>query len=384
MEFTLNDEQTQLQDSVRRWAERNYSFQQRHAIEQSDEGFSRVHWATMAELGWLAAAFPEDVGGLGGSIIDAVIVAEELGRALVLEPFLAVGILAAEALNRVGTDAQRKKLLPPILAGETMVALAHNESGSGGNVAYVETTADAAPDGWILRGTKSLVLAGPIANHYLISARTAGGANNEAGVTLFLVPPGRSGLVRRDYRTTDGQVACDLILDGVPVGAADVVGTVDGAVSGLRAAYMRAIVVLCADAVGNMDQALWTTRDYLRTRQQFGVPISTFQVLQHRAADMYVAVEQSRAAVQRAIAHLEDDDPNSSRRAASSAKVQIGRCGHYVCGQAIQLHGGIGVTEEYVIGHHFKRMMLAQQLFGHASQHLQFLAQAVGGVSGPA
>ncbi|MEJ0045319.1 MAG: acyl-CoA dehydrogenase [Rhodospirillales bacterium] len=374
MQFSLNEEQTQLQDSVRRWVQKNYGFAQRRAIEQSDAGFSRAHWATMAELGWLAAAFPEDVGGLGGSTIEAAIVAEEFGRALVLEPFLAVGVLAAEVLNRVGTDAQRETRLPPVLAGETIPVLAHAEREAGGELAYVATRAE--PDGaaWRLRGTKTAVLAGPQADQFLISARTDGAPGAADGVTLFCLPASHAGLMQRPYRTTDGRCACDLVLHDAVAAAPDVIGTIGGAMPGLRAAHARAIAVLCAEAVGVMDQALWTTRDYLLTRRQFGVAIGTFQVLQHRAADMYVAVEAARAAGWRALAHLDDADPDGRDNAAASAKIQVGKCGHFVCGQAIQLHGAIGVTEEYVIGHHFKRMMTLQQLFGHAEQHLRRLA----------
>jgi alkylation response protein AidB-like acyl-CoA dehydrogenase len=196
-------------------------------------------------------------------------------------------------------------------------------------------------------------------------------------VTLFALPAAHPGLIQRPYRTTDGQRACDLILDDAAATPADVVGAVGGATGGLRAATARAIAVLCAEAVGVMDQALWTTRDYLLTRRQFGVPIGTFQVLQHRAADMYVAVEAARAATWRALAHLDDTNPEARDDAAASAKIQVGKCGHFVCGQAIQLHGAIGVTEEYVIGHHFKRMMTLQQIFGHAEQHLRRLADNI-------
>ena len=377
MQFSLNEEQTQLQDSVRRWVQKNYGFAQRRVIERSDDGISRAHWATMAELGWLAAAFPEEVGGLGGSTIEAAIVAEELGRALVLEPYLSVGVLAAEALNRVGTTEQREARLPPVLMGEAIVVLAHEEREARGDLAYVTTSAVADGAGWRLRGCKTAVMAGPLADHLLISARTSGQAGDEAGVTLFCLPVARAGLSQRAYRSTDGQRACDLVLEDVAVAPEDVVGTVGNAVPGLRAAYARAIAVLCAEAVGVMDQALWTTRDYLRTRKQFGVAIGTFQVLQHRAADMYVAVEAARAATWRALAHLDDTDPHERDAAAASAKIQVGRAGLFVCGQAIQLHGGIGVTEEYVIGHHFKRMMVLQHLFGHPEQHLQRLASEI-------
>jgi alkylation response protein AidB-like acyl-CoA dehydrogenase len=374
MQFSLNEEQTQLQDSVRRWVRKNYDFAQRRAIERSEDGYSRDHWATMAELGWLAAAFPEDVGGLGGTTIEAAIVAEELGRMLVLEPYLSVGVLAAEALNRVGTQAQRTALLSPILMGETIAVLAHAEREAGGDVAYVTTRAEADGGGWRLRGGKTAVMAGPLADFFLISARTSGEPGEESGVTLFCLPASQAGLSQNGYRATDGQRACDLLLEDVAATEQDVIGTVGGAVPGLRAAVARAIAVLCAEAVGVMDQALWTTRDYLLTRRQFGVPIATFQVLQHRAADMYVAVEAARAATWRALAHLNDEYPAARDEAASSAKIQVGRAGLFVCGQAIQLHGGIGITDEYVIGHHFKRMMVLQTLLGHPEQHLQRLA----------
>lgn len=378
MDFTLNEEQAQLQDSVRRWIQKSYSFRQRREIEHSSDGISRANWVTMAELGWLAAGFPEAVGGLGGSIIDAAIIAEELGRALILEPFVPVGILAAETINQAGTEAQRAELLPPLLAGQSMIALAHAEQDAAGDVGYVATKATPHAGGWRVNGTKNAVLAGPLSESFLITARTSGTADDPAGITLFLVPSVHPGITQRPFRTTDGLRGCDLSLQDVAVSESHVIGQVGTALPGLRAAHARAIAVLCAEAVGVMDQALWITRDYLRTRTQFGVTIGTFQALQHRAADMYVATEQARAAMQRALACADDADDARRDDAAAAAKIQVGRCGQFVCGQAIQLHGGIGVTDEYVIGHHYKRMLLLQHFLGHPEQHLKRLASKLG------
>lgn len=367
MNFELSDEQAMFRDSVRRWVEKGYGFEHRREIVRSPEGFSREKWAEMAELGWLMAGIPESAGGLGFSAIETAVIAEELGRALVIEPFLAVAVLAAKTIEFAGGNAD---LLAAIGSGELLVALAHNEHDARGDVSFVATRADTGPGGWSINGRKSVVLAGQIVDKLLVSAKV--GASDDVG--LFLVDPTAPGLSLLPYRLIDGSPACDILLEDVAVAAEALLS--EDAGPALAASNAHAIIALAAETVGLMDQALWTTRDYLLTRQQFGVTIATFQSLQHRAADMYVAVEQARAMLHFGLAHL-DLPPDQRDLAMSAVKAQIGQLGHFVCGQAIQLHGGIGVTEEYIIGHHFKRMTVIEALFGHTQVHLTTVAEAI-------
>lgn len=374
MEFELNDEQVMFRDSVRRWAEKGYGFDTQQAIERSPEGFSSQKWAEIAELGWLLAGLPETAGGLGTSAVEAAVIAEELGRALVLEPFVAVGVLAARVLEFADPDGARTELLAAIGAGETIVALAHNEHEAHGQVSYVATTATQTAAGWRLAGRKTAIAGGPQADTLIVSARIAGEVADPAGLALFVLDA--ASLSRQCYRMIDGTPACDVVLDGVDVAQSAVLGTPGAAYAPLACAHAYAITALCAEAIGVMDKALWITRDYMLTRQQFGVAIGSFQALQHRAADMYVAIEQARAILAYALAHL-DAAPPERDRAISSAKAQIGQLGHFVCGQAIQLHGGIGLTEEYVIGHHFKRLTVIDSQYGSAQAHLANLAEVI-------
>lgn len=376
MDFELTDEQAMFRDSVQRWVEKDYGFERRQAIARGPESFSREKWAEMAELGWLAAALPEADGGLGFSAIEVAVIAEELGRALVLEPYLPVAVLAAKLIELAGSPERRADLLPAIGSGESIVALAHDEHDARGEIAWVETRASRDGSGYRLDGRKTMILAGHAADRLIVSARTAGKRDDPDGISLFLVDPAAPGLARRDYQLIDGSRACDVELDGVSVDADALIGGEGGGFAPLATARAHALVALCAEAIGVMDRALWITRDYLKTRQQFGVAIGSFQALQHRAADMYVAVEQARAMVQFGLSRL-DAEPGERDLAMAGMKAQIGQLGHFVCGQAIQLHGGIGVTEEYVIGHHFKRMTVIESLFGHSQAHLAAVASAL-------
>jgi alkylation response protein AidB-like acyl-CoA dehydrogenase len=376
MEFELNDEQIMFRDSVRRWAEKGYGFDIKQAIENSTGGFSTDKWKEMADLGWLLAGIPESAGGLGCSAIESAVIAEELGRALVLEPFVAVGVLAARTLEFADTTGEQTDLLTAIGTGETLVALAHNEHEAYGLVSYVTSQAEAVAEGWRLNGRKTAIIGGPQADRLIISARISGAADDRAGIALFVLDADAPGISRQCYRMIDGSPACDVTLENVRARAGDALGVPGAAYAPLARAHAYAIIALCAEALGVMDKALWITRDYMQTRQQFGVLIGSFQSLQHRAADMYVAVEQARAILNFGLANLEKP-PAVRDRAISSVKAQIGQLGHFVCGQAIQLHGGIGLTEEYVIGHHFKRMTVIDSQFGSSNVHLSNLADVL-------
>jgi alkylation response protein AidB-like acyl-CoA dehydrogenase len=365
MNFTPTSEQLALKESVRRFCERDYGFEHRTALLRSEEGFSRAHWATFAELGWLGAGLSEELGGYGGGPVETALLLEEMGRALVLEPFLAC-VGAIQAIAALAPPEQRDALLEPILGGETIAVLAHGEAD--------EALAVRGADGWSLSGSKRFVLGGPAADLLLVSARTFGDDGDRAGVSLFQVRADQPGVERRDYRAVDGRRVADFSFQ-TDLTAEALIGPAGGALDAVELAVDHLTVGLCAEALGAMEAALWMTRDYLKTRQQFGVTLNTFQALQHRMADMLVETELARSMLYRGLAALAEADPVERRKGVSAAKAQIGEAGYFVGGQAVQLHGGIGVTEEYAVGHYFKRLTLARGLYGSTDLHLARFAR---------
>lgn len=374
MDFTLNDEQQMLKDSARRFLEQTCAFETRSDLVERGS-FDQARWERFAEMGWLAMALPEEYEGLGSSAIETTILMEELGRVLCVEPFWAIGVLAAQVIVASGDEDKAAQILPQLAAGTARPVLAHGEPESRGALAYVATSAQ--PDGnsgWRLDGHKSLVVGGNVADRFIVSARTGGAAGDEEGITLFIVPCDTPGLTVRALRLVDNRWCADIELAGVRVGNDAILGRRGGAYEALDHAHAHALVALCAEAVGVMEKALWITRDYLKMRKQFGVTLNTFQALQHRMSDMLLELELARGMVHKALAAMAAP-PRERARALSSAKIQVGRSGKFVCGQAIQLHGGIGVTEEYVIGHHFKRMTAIEYALGSSHAHLERLAQ---------
>jgi alkylation response protein AidB-like acyl-CoA dehydrogenase len=374
MNFQLTDEQAMLRDSVRRWTDAHYSFAQHQEISR-DGSLDQARWRDMGSLGWLGISLPEEAGGLGQPLLETCIVAEELGRALVLEPFVPVAVLAGHLIDRATSGEQRTEWLSALIAGDGIIAVAHGENEARGDMHFVGTRATRSGDSWLLAGEKTLVYAAESARSYLISARVEGSETAYSGVSLFAVDPDAAGLVRRDYRTVDGRRASDLTLSDVVVSHDRVIGPQAGAMAAIEHATERAIIALCAEAVGSMDQALWLTRDYLLERRQFGVRIGSFQALQHRMADMYIRVQVARAAVWRALAFLDNSDAMQRRRAIATAKVQVGNAARFVCGQAVQLHGGLAITEQFRIGHYFRRMTVFDATFGSAHAHLALIAR---------
>jgi alkylation response protein AidB-like acyl-CoA dehydrogenase len=373
MDFSLTQEQQMLQDSARRVLEAECKFETRLPLVAAGSFDSR-RWQSYADMGWFGVGLPEEAGGFGGGVVDMTILMEECGRMLVVEPIWAIAVLAAQTLVALGDDLQAQQLLPALIAGEAQPVLAHNEADARGVIEHVATTAQRSKIGvWRLSGQKTLIVGGNIADHFIVSARTSGKTGDREGISLFLVKPDAVGLSKRDVRLIDNRWCSHLELDGVEVGEADVLGPVGGAYAALDHAHAHAIVTLCAEAVGVMEKALWITRDYLKMRKQFGVTLSTFQALQHRMSEMLIELELSRCMVYRALSQFQAD-PEARRLALAATKVHIGRSGKFVCGQAIQLHGGIGVTEEYVIGHHFKRMTTIEAALGSTHFHLQQLA----------
>jgi alkylation response protein AidB-like acyl-CoA dehydrogenase len=368
MNFAATGEQQALRESVKRFVERGYGFERRAGLLHSDEGFERADWATYAELGWLGAGLSEAEGGFGGGPAETAVIAEELGRALAVEPYLSSAVIATRAVVATAAHEQRGTLVEALIAGETLAALAHGEPQMDGGEGEVATTARRTPDGWVIEGAKQFVLGAPSADLLLISART------DAGISLFQVPRDATGVTVKAYHAVDGRRVADIALAEVAVAPTALLGEDGAALPAIELAIDHGVVALMAEAVGAMDAALWLTRDYLLERRQFGVALASFQALQHRMADMLVEVELSGSILALAVHALGDADATSRRAHVSAAKVQIADAAIKVTGEAIQLHGGIGMTEEYVVGHYYKHAMLVRGLFGTPDRHLERFA----------
>jgi len=378
MDFELSEEQRLLQESVGRLLTDRYGFEQRTAYMKEPGGFSRALWKQYADLGLLALPFAEEDGGIGGGSVDIMIVMEAMGRALVLEPYLATVVLAGGVLRHAGSKQQRASIVPKIADGSLILALAHSERQSRYDLADVATSAKKDGAGYVLDGAKGIVLHGDSADKFIVSARVAGKQRDRDGIALFLVDAKAKGVSIRGYPTIDGLHAAEVTLAGVKVGAEDVIGEPGKALPIIERVVDEAMAALSAEAVGAMTVMHEVTTDYLKTRKQFGVPIGHFQVLQHAAVDMLMAMEQARSMAM--LAAMMAAEPNAVERHKSiaAAKVQIGRSGRFVGKTATQLHGGIGMTMEYKVGHYFKRAMAIDVLFGDADHHLAMLAKMGG------
>jgi pimeloyl-CoA dehydrogenase small subunit len=381
MDFDLSAEQAAIRDSARRLLRERYGFEARRLVLKSEAGYSQEMWAAYAEMGLLGMPFAEADGGFDGGAEGVMLVSELLGEALALEPWLATIVLGGGLLRHAATPAQRTAILPGVIAGRIHLAFAHTEAQSRYDLADCQTSAMMHPGGWLLGGEKRVVLHGGTADYLFVTARVAGSRCDPGGVALFMVDAAAPGVVRRSYATHDGMRAADISFEHVVVGPDALLGSPgDGLVLAERVVD-EAIAALAAEAVGAMQAALGLTLDYLNTRKQFGRPIGTFQALQHRAADMMVAVEQARSMAMLAAMLVSETDAASRRRQMRAVKIEIGRAARLVGQQSIQLHGGIGMTHEYAIGHYFKRLTAIDTLFGDADHHLALLA-AEGGLLG--
>jgi pimeloyl-CoA dehydrogenase small subunit len=374
MDFDFTEEQRLLKESVDRFIVDRYDFEQRKTFAKHEAGYSSENWSQFAELGLLAIPFAEEHGGIGGGPIETMIVMEAFGRGLVLEPYLSTVVLGGGLLRHGGSDAQKSEHIPKIASGELRLAFAHSERQARYDLADVETRAKKSGAGYVLDGEKSLVLNGDSADALIVSARVSGAQRDRSGIGLFLVDANAKGVSRRGYPTQDGLRAAEVSLAGVEV-AADRVIREDG-LPIIERVVDEAIAALAAEAVGAMAEMHTLTVDYLKTRKQFGVAIGGFQALQHRAVDMFVALEQARSMAMFAIMMSAEDDPDVRSRASSGAKVQIGRSAKIVGQGAIQLHGGVGMTMELKVGHYFKRATMIDVMFGDADHHLTKLAEA--------
>jgi pimeloyl-CoA dehydrogenase small subunit len=375
MDFDLAEEQRLLRDSIDRLLSDRYAFEKRRAYLAEPEGWSRELWAQYAELGLLGLPFAEEDGGFGGGGVETMLVMQSFGRALAAEPYLASIVLAGTALRLAGNEAQRRALVPAIAEGRLRLALAHGEAQARYDLPDVLTGAKPKSGGWVLDGAKSVVLHGDSADRLVVSARTAGGREDRAGITLFLIDGAAAGVARRSYTLRDGTRAAEIVLSGVELGPEAVLGEVGGGLPIIERVVEAGIAALAAEAVGAMEAMQALTLEYLKTRQQFGQPIGRNQALQHRASEMYMALEQGRSLAMLAAMTLEEGDPAERARSIATVKVGIGQAARFVSQNAVQLHGGIGMTEEYAVGHYFRRCMVIEHTFGDTAHHLSRLAR---------
>ena len=364
MDFDFSDDQEMLRDTVRKWVEKSYDFERRRGIVKAG-GFSREAWQGLADLGLLGLAVPEAQGGMGFGAVDATVVMEELGRGLVLEPFAAVSLVATSLLN-AGHTPSAALWLDGITHGRELVVLAQEERHSRYRLGHALTRAEHTSGTWRLTGTKTVVPAGSHAGAFIVSARTAGDAGDPNGVALFLVSRGEAGVVLKPYPTQDGATAADLVLEGA---SGIELLSAGEAMPALERAVDIGIAALCAEAVGAMERLVALTVEYMNTRKQFGVVIASFQALRHRMADVKMQLELARSMSYFAALKLGEPAP-ARRRALSQAKVQLGQSMRFVGQQCIQLHGGIGVTDEYAASHYFKRLTVIEMSFGDTMFHL--------------
>jgi pimeloyl-CoA dehydrogenase small subunit len=382
MDFDLSDEQRQLKDSVERLLGDRYGdLNRRLGYMKEPKGYSAALWQQYADLGLLGVPFAEEHGGLGQGLTETMIIAEALGRALAIEPYLATIVLSGGALRHSGNATLLKELVPAIVEGRLTLALAHQERQARYDLADTATTARAdGKGGYTLEGEKAVALGGDSADKLIVTARASGSRTDRSGIGLFLVDAKAGGVTRRGYPTQDGMRAADVTLSAVKVGPEGVLAGPDKGLDVLERVVDEGIAALSAEAVGAMAGLHELTVEYLKTRKQFGVPIGSFQVLQHKAVDMLTALEQARSIAYYATMMAAEPDARERRKAMHAAKVQIGRSARFLGETAIQLHGGIGMTMEYKAGHYFKRLTMIDMAFGDADHHLRELAR-VGGLT---
>lgn len=368
MNFDFSEEQVMLRDSVARFIQDDYDFDTRRRIAASAEGMSRENWKTFAELGWLSIPFAEEHGGYGGSAVDVMLLMEQFGRGLVLEPYLATVLLFGGLLEKAGSGDQKGEFIPRIIAGECLGAFAWLERQSRFELADVRTTARQEGEGYLLNGEKVVVLNGANADQLIVSARTGGEQSDRQGISLFLVPADAEGVERLSYRLMDGQLVANVVLSDVEVSAASLVGPAGGGYPLIETLAQEANLALAAEAVGIMETLNAKTVEYTKTREQFGVAIGSFQALQHRMVDTFMAAEQTRSLLYRAVCALSDEQEDVAT-AVHALKVMVDRAGKHVFGEAIQLHGGMGITDELDIGHYAKRLMMINTTFGNGDYH---------------
>jgi pimeloyl-CoA dehydrogenase small subunit len=370
MDFSFTSEQDQLRDTVARLVRQNYDFDTRRKVAKSETGWRPEMWSQFAELGLLGASFSEEEGGFGGGPIEAMIISEEFGKGLVIEPYLQTAIIGGAFLRHGGTAAQKEEHIAGLIGGESIFAFAYSEPKSRFDLNDVSTTAKKDGAGYTLNGHKAVVIGAPFATHLFVTARTSGGQRDTSGITVFLVQKNAKGVSTRDYPTVDGLRASEVHFENVSVGADAVIGTVDGGLPLVDKAVDNAIAALCAEACGCFKVLNEATITYAKQRKQFGQPIANFQVLQHRMVDMFMAAEQAISMTYMVTLKLDEAD-KARKLAASGAKVQIGKAGKLISQDAVQIHGGMGMTDELNVGHFFKRVTMIESQFGNTDWHLR-------------
>ena len=378
MDFNYTEEQQMLKDSLDKFLAKNYSFELRREIINTRLGMSPLAWEGFASMGLLGLTIPPEYDGFGGSGVDTMLVMEAFGRRLVVEPYLATVVLGTSAIVLGGTEEQRKVLLPRVANGKFKLAFAHGEPASRYSPTRVQTTARMEGGQWVINGRKSVVLHGAVCDLLVVSARTSGAVDDAHGISLFFVNPGEAGVSGREYPTYDGMRAAEVEFQNVHVNTDSLIGVLDQAQPLIELVIERGVAGLCAEAIGCMEALNQATLEYLKTRQQFGVPIGKFQVLQHRMVDMLIQYEQAKSMACLAAVKVDAPDPQERRRAVSAAKELIGRAGRFIGQEAIQLHGGMGMTDELAVGHYFKRLTAIDTTFGESDFHLARFAASQG------
>ncbi|MDY6947351.1 MAG: acyl-CoA dehydrogenase family protein [Pseudomonadota bacterium] len=377
MDFNFSDEQQLLLDTVQRFVRDDYSFEARRDILRSPRGWSRETWQALANLGLTALNVPEEHGGLGSGPVETMLVMNALGEGLVVEPLLAAAVVTPVLLSKLGDKSAAEQLLPDVASGERIIIVAHQEPQTRGELDHVATRAEKTSNGYVLDGVKNVIIGGGAADELLVTARTSGRTGDIDGISVFRVDPGAAGVTVKDYGTIDSLRAADIELKKVSVPAASLVGAEGKAFAAIEAANDQALSALCAEAVGIMKALNATTLEYTKSRKQFGQPIARFQVLQHRMADMFLHSEQARSMSYLAAIKCVDQDAGERRRALAAAKVIVGQAGRFVGQQAVQLHGGMGMTDELMVSHYFKRLTAIDLTLGDVDFHTQqFIASS--------
>ncbi|MBL4607532.1 MAG: acyl-CoA dehydrogenase family protein [Pseudomonadales bacterium] len=371
MDFSYSDEQKLIKEQVEKFVKNDYSFETRNKILKMDAGFDRSIWQQFADLGWLGVPFSEEDGGFGGGPIETAIIMEAFGNGMVVEPYMSSIVLSGNALSFAGSSEQKAELLAGIIGGELLMSVAYAEAKSGYNLANVSTSAKKSGDAYTVSGEKVVVLGGESADKVIVSARTAGGNTDEEGISLFVVDTKAAGVEVRGYKTMDGGRAANISFNDAP---AELLGKEGKGLEILERVIDNGIVAASAQALGEMNSSFQKTLEYVKIRKQFGVAIGSFQVIQHRMVDMFTHVESSRSMMIMASTKVSSDDAIERKKGVSAAKVYIGDAARAVGQDAVQLHGGIGMTEELDVGHYFRRLTLFCSIFGSTSYHLRRFA----------
>ena len=374
MDFSFNEEQTLIQRQVAQFIQRDYEWEKRQALAKSELGFSSENWKIFADLGWLGISLSEESGGFGGSALETMIIMEEFGKGLVVEPFLETIVLCAGLIDSCGNKDQKSEILKKVISGEMHLALGFVEPQSRFNLADVTTEAKKKGDGFVLNGFKSVVMNGPSANNIIISARISGKQSEEEGISLFVIDPKLEGVSLRNYPTVDGRRASEITLENVDVSSSCLLAEEGKGFKELEKVIDSATLAICAEAIGAMEVLYKTTVEYTKIRKQFGQAIGKFQVLQHRMVDMFMEYEQSKSLLYMATIK-QAEKAEDSKKAISGLKYQVGKAAKFIGQQAVQLHGGMGVTDELNVGHFFKRLTTIITIFGNTDYHLKRYSQ---------